>query len=149
MRDDRDVVMIAVRCVALAGVVLLAAVPVYLYLEPPWRGIVPRLAAALVLGITLLEIRAILVLRLAHHEASPLDAARIPPVTDDGAPHRLREIEAGVRAALRSRRHFERVLWPRLAALSPRPLVPPPTRRGRGPSLAGLRALIATIEHER
>jgi hypothetical protein len=149
MRDDRDVVMIAVRCVALAGVVLLAAVPVYLYLEPPWRGIVPRLAAALVLGITLLELRAILVLRLTHHEASPLDAARIPPVTDDGAPHRLREIEAGIRAAMRSRRHFELVLWPRLAALSPRALVPPPTRRGRGPSLRGLRDVISTIEDER
>ena len=30
-----------------------------------------------------------------------------------------------VRAARRSRSHFERIMWPRLTALAGRPLVPP------------------------
>ena len=71
------------------------------------------------------------------------------PAVEPGAPQRLLELTASVRAALRSRRHFEKVLWPRLTALATRPLVPPPLRRGRGPSLAGLREVIATIEDER
>jgi hypothetical protein len=137
------------RYAILVGGVLLVAVPVYVYLEPPWRALVPRLAAALVLGMALLELRGILADRVARHGTSALEAARIPPVIEPGVPHRLLELTGSVRAGLRSRRHFERVLWPRLAALSTRPLVPPPLRRGRGPSLARLRDLIATIEDER
>ena len=124
----------------LVGVVLLAAVPVYVYLEPHWRALVPRLAAAL---------------RARHgaagaarHPRRPGRASRrhprsmpraIPPAVEPGAPHRLLELTASVRAGLRSRRHFETVLWPRLTALAARPLALPPLRRGRGPSLAGFR----------
>jgi hypothetical protein len=139
----------SVRYAILVGIVLLAAVPVYVYLEPQWRALVPRLAAALVLGMALLDLRGILTRRVARHGTSALDAARIPPASEPGAPQRLLELTASVRTALRSRRHFEKVLWPRLSALALRPLVPPPLRRGRGPSLAGLRRVIAAIEDER
>jgi len=137
------------RYAVLVGLVLVAAVPVYVYLEPQWRALVPRLAAALVLGMALLELRGMLALRVARDGASALDAARIPPVADHAAPQRLQELDASVRVALRSRRHFEEVLWPRLAALATRPLAIPPLRRGRGPSLASLRDAITTIEDER
>jgi len=149
MRGEPRPLATTVRYVILVGGVLLLAVPIYVYLEPQWRTLVPRLAAALLLGMALLELRGILAARLARPGTSALDAARIPPVIESGVPHRLLELTASVRAGLRSRRHFERVLWPRLAALSTRPLVPPPLRRGRGPSLARLRDLIATIEDER
>jgi hypothetical protein len=137
------------RYAALVGVVLLAAVPVYIYLEPHWRALFARLVAALLLGMVLLELRSILAGRILRHGTSPLDAARTPSIVQPGAPHRLLELTGSVRAGLRSRRHFERILWPRLTALAGRPLVPPPLRRGRGPSLARLRDLITTIEDER
>jgi len=139
----------AIRYGVLAGVVLLAAVPVYVYLEPGWRAPFARLAAALVLGMALLELRRLLAGRIERPDASPLEAARAPAVVERGAPQRLLELTASVRAGLRSRRHFERVLWPRLVTLAGRPLVPPPPRRGRGPSLARLRDLIASIEDPR
>jgi hypothetical protein len=149
VRADRDALIVTVRCAVLGGIVLLLAVPVYVYLEAPWRAVVPRLAAAGVLGIVLLELRAALAQRFARHEASALDAARVPAPGEDATSLRLRETAAGLRAARRSRRHFELVLWPRLQALSMGPLTPPPSRRGRGPSLAGLRAVIATLESQR
>jgi hypothetical protein len=40
-------------------------------------------------------------------------------------------------------------MWPRLTALTSRPLARPATRLGRGPSLAALRDVIAEIERER
>jgi hypothetical protein len=149
MRPDRRLALALARYVALAGFVLLVAVPLYFYLEPPGRGVVPRLASALVLGIALLELRALLALRLADAGGSALEAALAPAPVEDGVPHRLRETEASLRASLRSRRHFERVLWPRLTALAIRPLTPPPLRRGRGPRRRDLEALIARIETER
>ena len=149
MRAEPRPLATSVRYVVLVGVVLLAAVPVYVYLEPQWRALVPRLAAALVLGMALLELRGILAGRISRHGTSDLDAARISSVIEPGAPQRLLELTASLRAGLRSRRHFERVLWPRLAALATRPLVPPPRRRGRGPSLGSVREIVAAIEDER
>lgn len=149
MRAEPRRLAIIGRYAILVGVVLLAAVPVYVYLEPTWRALFARLATALVLGMALLELRGILAARVERQGPSALEAARIPPVIEPGAPHRLLELTASVRAGLRRRGHFERVLWPRLTALATRPLVPPPPRRGRGPSLASLRELLATIEDER
>jgi len=149
MRAERRPLATTGRYAILVGVVLLAAVPVYVYLEPSWRALFARLVAALVLGMALLELRGILADRVARHGTSALDAARIPAPVEPAAPHRLLELTGSVRAGLRSRRHFEQVLWPRLVALARRPLVPPPLRRGRGPSLAGLRHLVTTMEEER
>ena len=73
MRADRDALIVAVRCAVLGGIVLLLSVPVYVYLESPWRAVVPRLAAAGVLGIVLLELRAAIAQRFASHETSALD----------------------------------------------------------------------------
>jgi hypothetical protein len=147
VRGERVFAAIAVRCAALAGVVLLASVPVYVYVEAPWRPAVVRLAAALVLGVALLQLRAAVAGRLA--QSSALDEARSRPEPSPSVPLRFLELIDDLRAARRSRRHFERSLWPRLAALATRPLAPPPARAGRGPSLAALRDLIARIERAR
>jgi hypothetical protein len=149
MRADRALAGLAVRWSVLAGVVLMATVPVYVFAEPPWRLLVARLATAIVLGLALLQLRRALADRLARGGASALDDARDRPETLPDVPYRLLELTYDLRAALRSRRHFEKVLWPRLTALARRPLAHPPCRLGRGPSLAGLREVIATLERER
>jgi hypothetical protein len=128
--------------------VFLAAVPVYVFVEPPWRALVARLATALVLGAALLQLRRALAERLQRDTPSALDEARAWRPPEPSVPHHVLDVVSDVRAALRSRRYFEEVLWPRLAAFTSRPLVRPPARRGRGPSLARLREVIALIEKQ-
>jgi hypothetical protein len=142
---DRLLGPIALRVAALATVVLLAAVPVYVFVEPPWRPLVARLAAAFVLGVGLLQLRAAVAARLAAH-GSALDEARRRPAPAPAVPLRFQELMDDVRAARRSRRHFEHILGPRLSALARRPLALPPARRGRPPGLAAVRAAIAEAE---
>lgn len=148
MRADRPLAALAARCAVLGGVVLLAAVPAYVYVEPPWRPLVARLAAALVAGVALLELRRILVGRLAQGQASPLDDERGRQRSLRDVPLRFLDLMRDVRVALRNRRHFEEVFWPRLAALARHPLARPPLRTGRGPSLASLDEVTATIERQ-
>jgi len=114
----------------------------------PITDVATRLAAALVLGLALLQLRRALADRLALAGAWALDEARGRPGAEPSVPYHVLELANDLRAALRSRRHFEGVLWPRLAALTPRPLVRPPVRLGRGPSLASLRDVIAAIEKQ-
>jgi len=146
---ERILTPVAVRCAVLGGLVLLVTVPVYVFVEPPWRALVVRLAAAFVLGVALLQLRGALAERLAPNGVSALDEARDRPGPEPGLPLRFLDLMHDVRAALRSRRYFDRVLWPRLAALAPGPLVRPPVRPGRGPSLASLGDVIADIERQR
>jgi hypothetical protein len=148
MPIDRSLAGIAVRCAVLSGVVLLVTVPVYVYVESGWRTLVARLAAALVLGVTLLQLRRALVEHLEHGGGSALDEARERRGPPPGVPHHFLDLMRDVRTAARSRRYFEHVLWPRLTALTSRPLVPPPVRRGRGPSLGRLREVITAIEEQ-
>jgi hypothetical protein len=133
-------------CAALAGVVLLALVPVYVWVEPPWRPLLARAAAAFVLGVALLQLRRVLADRLEDDGAWALDEARGRRRPEPAVPHHFLGLASDVRAALRSRRYFERGLWPRLAALTSRPPARPRSRRGRGPSLASLRRAIADLE---
>jgi hypothetical protein len=133
---------------ALGVLVLLVTVPVYVWVEPSWRPLVARLAAALVVGVAVVRLRHALAERLAARGPSALDAARMPRRAEAGVPHHFLDLVSDVRAAVRSRRDFELVLWPRLQALTGRPLVPPARRWGRGPSLAELRRLITAIEKQ-
>jgi hypothetical protein len=146
---ERPLTGIVVRSAVLGGVVLLVTVPVYLYVEPSWRPLVARLAAALVLGVALLQIRRALVEQVAAAGSSALDEARARGVAEPAVPHRFRDLTRDVRAALRSRRYFDEVLWPRLLAFTSQPPPRPPARRGRGPGLAALRAVISAIETRR
>ena len=146
MDADRPLRGVAIRCSVLAGLVLLLAVPAYVYVESPWRPVVARVAAAVVGGVALIELRRVLVGRLGLGDASALDEERDRHAAPREVPLRLLDLMGDVRLALRSRRHFEDVFWPRLAALAQRPLTPPPLRVGRGPSLASLDAVTAAIE---
>jgi hypothetical protein len=145
---DRTLAQIVGRCAVLAGIVVLAAVPVYIWVEPWWRALVARLASAFVLGIALIQLRRALAEHIEDGGPSALDAARRRRELEPGVPHHFLGLEGDVRAALRSRRSFEKVLWPRLVALTPQPLVRPPARPGLGPSLAGIRAVIDVIEKQ-
>jgi len=145
---ERPLARVAARCAVLAVAVLLATVPVYIYVEPSWRALVARSAVAFVLGVALLQLRRALADRLEAGGGSALDAARGHRGPEPTVPHHFVDLASDVRAALRSRRYFERVLWPRLQALAPRPLVRPSVRRGRGPSLASLRDVITAIEKQ-
>jgi len=148
MPPEPGVGSVIARYTVLVVAVLLAAVPLYVFVEAPWRPFVARLAAAVVLGIALMELRSTLVQRLAGH-GSALDQARARPAHPPEVPQRFVALRDDIRAALRSRRHFEHGLWPELTGLAAPPLVPPPLRRGRGPSLAGLRKVIAELEAQR
>ena len=141
--------LIAARCAALAVVVLIFTVPLYVWAEPSWRPLVARVAAAFVLGIMLLQLRRALADRLEDADGSPLDEARRRRKPEPDVPYHFVQLVSDVRAGLRSRQHFEKVVWPRVSALGSRPLVRPPLRRGRGPSLANLRRVIASIEQQR
>ena len=146
MLAERPLAAVAVRCAGLTVVVFVAALPVYVWVEPSWRGLVARLAAALVLGVALLQLRSVLAMHLEAGGASALDAARFAPAPEPAVPHHFLDLASDVRTALRRRRYFEMVLWPRLEALAGRPLPHPRLRPGRGPSLACLRAVITEVE---
>jgi hypothetical protein len=146
---ERLLAPIAIRCAVLGAVVLIATVPVYVFVEPPWRPLVARLAVAFVLGVALLQLRGAVAARLAASGASALEQALERPGSPPAVPLRLEELIDDVRATRRSRGHFERIMWPRLVGLASRPLARPPARFGRGPSLAELRRLIADVEKER
>jgi len=141
--------LIAARCAALAVVVLIFTVPLYVWAEASWRPLVARVAAAFVLGITLLQLRRALADRLEDADGSAIDDARGRRKPEPDVPYHFVQLVSDVRAGLRSRQHFEKVLWPRLAALGSRPLVRPPVWPGRGPSLANVRRVIASIEQQR
>jgi hypothetical protein len=92
-------------------------------------------------------LRAALAARLWEGGSSPLDEVRRRAAPDPGVPSRLYDLMDDVRAALRSHRYFDEVLWPRLAALTPDPPEQPPSRRfGRGPSLTHLSEAVTAIE---
>lgn len=149
MRADRHPARIAVGYAGLVGVALFVAVPVYIFVEPPSRSLVVRLATAVVLGTALLELRAALVHRLAVGGGSALDDARGRSGAEPDVPPRFPALIGDVRAAVRSRRYFEKVFWPRLLTLTRHPPPRPPVRRGgRGPSLASLHEAIVAIERE-
>jgi hypothetical protein len=146
VRAERPLAQVAGRCAAVAGVVLLVTIPVYVWVEPSWRSLVARAASALVLGVALIQLRRALAERLDTDGAWVLDEARRRHRPEFPVPHHFKDLVGDVRAALRSRRYFEQGLWPRLTALTARPLTRPPLRPGRGPSLAGLRRVIADVE---
>ncbi len=136
--------------IVFVGLVALATLPAYTFVEPRWRPLVVRMAAALVLGVLLLQVHKRVARCIQQDVASAFDAALATAVVEPRVDRRLVELEATVTSAVRSRRSFERVLWPRLTALATAPLTAPVSRRfGRGPSLEALRSVIDAIERQR
>jgi hypothetical protein len=136
--------------VALAGLVVLATLPIYTLVDARWRTLVLRLAAVVILGILLRQVHLAIARRIEREPASSFDVALATPVAEPRVDRRLAELESMVKAAVRSRQVFTRGLWPRLTALAGATLpAPKPRRLGRGPSLADLRAVIQAIERQR
>ena len=67
--------------------------------------------------MALLQFRRALLDRLADLGGSNLDAARGRREPEAGVPHHFHDLASDLRTALRSRRYFDKVLWPRLQAL--------------------------------
>jgi hypothetical protein len=136
--------------VVFVGLAVLATVPAYIFVEGRWRPLLVRVAAALVLGVLLLQLHKYVAQWVQDDLASAFDDALARPAVEPRVDRHLVELEALVRSAVRSRRSFERVLWPRISDLAFRPPTPPPPRRFRqGPSLDELRAVIAALEWQR
>jgi len=132
----------------LAAVVVLAVTPAYLALSPPWQPVAVRLAC-----VAIVIAGCVRLLRLARSamEAvppSPLDAPPLPaaaPALDA----RFLALRDDVTHGMRSRRYFDRILWPRLSALAGTDLSRPPEGPGlhrRGPSMSALARLVTEIE---
>jgi hypothetical protein len=132
-----------------AALAILAAMPAYLALSPPWRPAAVRVACALLVAGGC--VRALRWLRAAAgpRPVSPLDAppAAPPALAVDARFVGLRD---DLLSSTRSRRYFDVILWPRLRDLAGRDLPRPPERPGilrrRGPSLRAIEGLVAEVE---
>lgn len=130
-----------------AGLVVLATLPVYTFVEVRWRPLVARTAAALILGAVLRQVHGAIVGLVLRGAASTFDAALAVPAAEPQVDRRLGELVVAVKAAVRSRRAFEHWLWPRLTVLARTPCAAPKPRRfRRGPSLDELRTIVHTME---
>lgn len=142
--------------VALAGVVALVATPAYYYADPAGRPGVVRLALCVVLGVALLHLRRQVRARLDAQAPSAFERALEPPRLEPHLAPQFVTLRDQLRHSTASQAYFGHVLWPRLRAVAARRAggasgaVPemPAGRRWlrRGPSLATLRTLIATLE---
>jgi hypothetical protein len=132
----------------LAALLVLAAVPAYLVLDPSWRWPAVRLSCAVIVLFGSTRVIRAVRERIVHDPPSPLDAPPLPTMapTLDARFLRLRDELIG---GAQRRRYFDVILWPRLQALAGADLPPLAERRrfgGRGPSLATIARLIADIE---
>lgn len=133
--------------IAFVGLVTVATLPAYMFVDAGWRPLVLRLAAALVLGVLLRQVHKAVMRRVHTDRASAFDGALAPPGLELRLDRRLVELDGLVKWTVRSRRYFERIGWPRIAALAATPPIAPQSRCiGRGPSLDSLRRVIDTIE---
>ena len=125
------------------------------FVAPGYRPAAMRLVGALVLLLAVSRARAIVracVERRSAWVADPTSQGWPDPAEDS----RLARFRDEIKFSARSQSYFEHLLWPRLVALarargvSAETLEKPPGRRlGRGPSLAALDRLIASLETRR
>jgi len=147
------------RVAAVAGVVvvvaaLVTAVSLIEFLvASPYRAAATRLVGAAVLAIAVLRVRTVIGALIERPSrwggAAP---ALLPHVSDT----RFERYHEEIKFSARSQSYFDHMLWPKLVALSraegasPKALDKPPGRSfGRGPSLAALGRLLASLEPRR
>jgi hypothetical protein len=132
----------------LAVLLVLAAIPAYLTLEPSWRPLAVRVACALIVVAGCLRVTRRVRRSIDGYAPSVLEAppAVAPAPELDERFLRLRdELVFGSR----SRRHFDLILWPRLLRLAGASLPRPAERHGifrDGPSLSVIERLVAEAE---
>jgi hypothetical protein len=135
----------------LVALLILAALPAYLLVDPAWRPVVIRLACTLLVIAVYVRVRRGFRQAIEADEPSALDAPRFTPPApepDTGFTRARKDLVF----SRRNRRYFDTILWPRLLALAGGTLAPPAARsaRGRrGPTLSTLERLIAEVEARR
>lgn len=139
---------------ALAVALVVGILVIQFLVDQPYKHAAVRLVAAAVLVVAVSRIRGVVSALVERPSAweERADEARWTPSPHSHFEHFHDEIRFGVR----SQRYFDHVLWPRLCALAREgtepaaPLDRPAGRGfGRGPSLAALGALIASLERRR
>jgi hypothetical protein len=129
----------------LAVLVLLAAIPGYLTLDPSRRPLAVRLAGAVIVVVGCIRVVGAVRRTRDSEPPSALDApppGSRPPTLDE----RFLRTRDDLLFSRRSQRYFDVFLWPRLRTLGGADLAPPVARRRRGPSWSTLERLIAGIE---
>jgi hypothetical protein len=141
---------------ALTALVVVVTLPIAVAIEPTLRPAVIRVAAALVVGFTLMRVTGQVRARFEAEPRSAFEAALHPVRAPVSIDQRFTDLRDEIRLAALSERFFHRALWPRLLALADRlpyrpALVSPARSRIRrllrlGPPVAALRELIAELE---
>jgi hypothetical protein len=132
----------------IAVVVILAAIPAYLTLAPPWRPLAARLACAALVVAGCVRLMRSVRSSVEAHTPSALDA----PPAKAHAPEldeRFLRLRDELVFSTRSRQYFNSIFWPQLEKLGGGDLPRPAARRGfrrDGPSLHALESLITTVE---
>ncbi len=132
----------------LAALLVLAAIPVYLTLEPSWRPLAIRLACAVIVVAGCVRVIRGVRRSIDGSAASTLDTPpRVSPAHE--MDERFLRLRDELVFSTRSWRYFDAILWPRMLRLVGPSLLPPAERAGtrrRGPSLSTLERLIAEVE---
>ena len=132
----------------LCALVVLAAIPGYLVLNPSWRPVAVRVACAVIVVIGCIRVVGSVRRSMEGNSPSALDAPPPPPRRPALDEHFLR-LRNDLVFSSGSRRYFDAFLWPRLRMIGGADLPAPAERRRmrrRGPSLSALDRLIAEIE---
>ncbi len=148
-RGDGARYRLAAYAVATA-LVLLAAIPGYLLLDPLWRPFALRITGALIVVTACVRLVGRVRRSLDEDAASALDApppAPRAPALDE----RFLRLRDDLVFGTRSRHYFNAFLWPRLQKLGAGVELPAERRgtRRRGPSLGALERVIAGLERRR
>ena len=127
-----------------------------LFVAPGYRSAAIRLVAALVLLIAVSRVRAIVRASVEPRPAWGADATGEGWAGRQAVDSRMARFHDEIRFSARSQSYFEHLLWPRFVALargrgrSPDSLEKPAGRSfGRGPSIAALTRVIASLETRR
>ena len=127
---------------------ILAAIPVYLTLDPSWRSVAIRLVCAVIVAAGCVRVIRGVRRSIDGSAASSLDAPpRVAPAQE--LDERFLRLRDELVFSVRSRRYFDAILWPRMLRLAGPSLSPPaerPVTRRRGPALSTLEQLIAEAE---
>jgi hypothetical protein len=132
----------------LGALVMLAAIPGYLVLDPSWRPVAVRVACAVIVVIGCIRVVGRVRRSIEGDLPSALDAPPLAPRRPALDEHFLR-LRNDLVFSSGSRRYFDAFLWPRLRMIGGADLPAPAERRRmrrRGPSLSALDRLIAEIE---
>jgi len=126
------------------------------FVAQPYRQAAMRLVAAVVLLMAVSRIRTVVRASIDRPTAWGVDGTGETGSDRHSADPRFARFHEEIQFSARSQSYFEHLLWPRLVALArtatvtPGGLDKPPGRRlGRGPSIAALARLIASLEGRR